>query len=350
VHLTLADLLHDAVPYALPLTRSFRGLDVREGMLVRGPAGWGEFAPFEDYSPQRAALWLAAAAEAAFGGWPEPRRDVIPVNAIIPAVPAADAAALARAAVLDFGCTTLKIKVAEAGDLLADDEARVALVRDAADSAMRSINLSGRASLRLDANGRWSLDEAVRALARLGAYGLEYVEQPCASADELAQLRSRIDIPIVVDESVRVDRLPAQRIREIADAIVVKVGPCGGVAAGLRLAEEIQLPVIVSGALDTSVGLAAGLALAAALPGDDLGQIRACGLGTGTLLEYDVVAEPLVPDHGELTHGRRYPDLDALMRARAQLGDDRAREWRQRAVDAWLAGGESLIADLPEHV
>jgi o-succinylbenzoate synthase len=348
VHLTLADLLHDAVPYALPLTRTFRGVDVREGMLIRGPSGWGEFAPFDDYSPVRAARWLAAAAEAAFGVWPQPRRHEIPVNAIIPAVPAADAAALARAAVLELGCTTIKIKVAAAGDLLADDEARVALVRDAADSAMRSANMAGRAHLRIDANGGWSLDEAVRALSRLTAYDLDYVEQPCASADDVALVRSRIDIPIVVDEAVRVDDLPPERIREIADAIVLKVGPAGGVAAALEQAERIGLPVIVSGALDTTVGLAAGLALAAALPGDEHGHISACGLGTGTLLAEDVVAATLVPDEGMLVYGRMYPDLDALMRARARLGDDRAREWRQRAADAWLAGGEALIADLPE--
>lgn len=336
---TLQDLLHDAVPFALPLAHRFRGIDVREGVLLRGPSGWGEFAPFDDYSPRGCALWLATAAEAAFGSWPEPLRDRIPVNAIIPAVPAAEAAAMARRAVLEHGCSTLKIKVAAMGEVLADDEARVVAVRDAADSALRSAERAESARLRLDANGGWSAEDAARALRRLGAYGLEYVEQPCPTVDEILALRASTDVPIALDESVR---YADPRAFDAADIVILKVAPLGGVRAALDLARRWGGPVVVSGALDSAVGLSGGLALAAALSGEP----PACGLGTGALLARDVVSEPRVPHDGSLEVGRVSPDLDALMAARDLLGDERARWWKQRVVDAWESGGEELVAEM----
>jgi O-succinylbenzoate synthase len=338
VDVSLADILRDAVPYALPLTRTFRGITVREGLLIRGPSGWGDFAPFDDYSPGRSAAWLACAVEAAFGTWPEPRREIVPVNAIVPATSAQDAAALARQAVLEYGCTTIKVKVAAMGEVLADDEARVAAVRDAADSAATSSGRD-RVSIRLDANGGWTADDAARALGRLTAYGIEYVEQPCASIDETLILKSSLDLPIALDESVR---FGDPRAFEAADIVVLKVAPLGGVAAALALARDWGGPVVVSGALDSAVGLAAGLALAAALTGDP----PACGLGTGALLARDVIAPPLLPFDGHLPVERVVPDLDALMAARDLIGDDRARWWRQRLVDAWEAGGAGLVAAL----
>ena len=335
---TLSDILRDAVPYALPLTRRFRGITVREGLLIRGPSGWGDFAPFDDYAPRGCALWLASAVEAAFGSWPEPRREIVPVNAIVPAVSAQDAAALARQAVLEHGCTTIKVKVAAMGEVLADDEARVAAVRDAADSALASSG-GGTASIRLDANGGWSADDAMRALGRLGAYGIEYVEQPCATIDETLVLRRALDIPIALDESVR---FGDPRAFEAADIVILKAAPLGGVAAALELARSWGGPVVVSGSLDSAVGLASGLALAAALTGDP----PACGLGTGTLLARDVIAPPLVPFDGHMPVERIAPDLDALMAARDLIGDQRARWWRQRLADAWEAGGAGLVEAL----
>jgi O-succinylbenzoate synthase len=335
----LAELLHDAVPFALPLHRAFRGMTVREGLLIRGPSGWGEFAPFEDYSPQRSAPWLAAAAEAAFGTWPQPVREVIAVNAIIPAVNADDAAALARSAVLDHGCTTVKVKVAAPGEKWAEDEARVASVRDAVDVAMRGTEQEGRVAIRLDANAGWSLDDAVRTLSRLVAYDLDYVEQPCADIEDLRRLREEVDVRVAVDESVRVDGVAMSELAGIADVVIVKVGPVGGVRAGVRLVDSWPGEVVVSGALDSAVGLAAGVALAAALPR----QPGACGLGTGALLAEDVIAAPLVPVAGTLTVGRVSPDLDALMRARGRLDEEQARRWRERAVAAWHSGGAELI-------
>jgi len=335
----LADLLHDAVPFALPLTRSFRGLQMREGLLIRGPSGWGEFAPFEDYTSQQAAPWLAAAAEAAFGTWPQPQRVEVPVNAIIPAVHADDAAAIARSAVLDHGCTTVKVKVAAPGERLADDEARVASVRDAIDVAMRGVGREGRGKIRLDANAGWTLDEAARALARLVAYDIDYVEQPCGELEDLQRLREQVEVRIAVDESVRIGGVAMGELESIADVVIVKVGPIGGVRAGLRLVQDWPGEVVVSGALDSAVGLAAGVALATALPRAP----GACGLGTGALLAEDVVSTPLVPVDGMLDVQRVSPDLDALMRARGRLDDDQARHWRERAVEVWHSGGAELV-------
>lgn len=337
--IALSDILRDAVPYALPLTRRFRGITVREGLLIRGPSGWGDFAPFDDYSPRGCALWLASAVEASFGTWPEPRRELVPVNAIVPAVPADDAAALARQAVLEHGCTTIKVKVAAMGEVLADDEARVAAVRHAADSALLSAGGPGRVSIRLDANGGWSAADATRALSRLGAYGIEYVEQPCATIDETLLLRRSIDLPVALDESIRYGD---PRAFTAADIVILKAAPLGGVAAALELARDWGGPVVVSGALDSAVGLASGLALAAALTGDP----PACGLGTGALLARDVISPPLMPFDGHLPVERIAPDLDALMAARDLVGDQRARWWRQRVVDAWEAGGAELVAAL----
>ncbi len=271
--------------YAIGMRTRFRGIDVREGLLLRGPAGWGEFSPFWDYGPAECVPWLAAAREAAELGWPAPVRDAVPVNCTVPAVgPEAAAQVVRRSA----GCRTAKVKVAEPGQSLADDLARVEAVRDV-------LGPSGR--VRVDANGAWSLDEAVRALRELDRFDLEYAEQPCASVEELAALRRRVDVPIAADESIRRSDDPLRvAALQAADVAVLKVQPLGGVRACLAIAERIGLPVVVSSALETSVGIAAGVALAAALP--ELPY--ACGLGTVAMLERDVVADPLLPVDGRL--------------------------------------------------
>ena len=272
----------------VPMRVPFRGLREREVALLRGARGWAEFGPFLDYPPAEARLWLMAAFEAAYAGWPAPVRDRVPVNATVPAVPAAEVpGVLARFA----GCTTAKVKVAEAGQGLRDDLDRVAAVRDV-------LGVTGR--IRIDANMGWDLDQAREALAALAAYDLEYAEQPCPSVPELAALRRAlardgVDVPIAADESIRKSSDPMRVAREgAADLVIVKVAPLGGVAAALRIVAECGLPAVVSSALDTSVGMAAGVALAAALPTLD----HACGLGTVRLLGGDVVDEPLVPREG----------------------------------------------------
>lgn len=333
----LRALLAAAVPFALPLRRRFRGTDVREGVLVSGPSGWGEFAPFDDYADAAASRWLDCAIEAAFGRWPAAVRDRVEVNAIIPAVDSADAAVLTRAAVSGTGCRVVKVKVGDAD--LAVDEARVATVRDVLDTLLGR----GRGAIRVDANGAWSEDAAATALRRLGAYGLEYVEQPCRSAGETARLRRRVDVPIAVDELVRhADDPSAVRLHDVADLAIAKAAPLGGVAACLRLADALDVPVVVSGSLDSSVGLDAGIALAAAL--DDLPF--ACGLGTGALLAADVVDTTRLAEGGTLAAVRTAPDLPALLAARDRLTDERAAWWRARLAAAWQAGSGARMGHL----
>ncbi|MEX0658014.1 MAG: o-succinylbenzoate synthase [Egibacteraceae bacterium] len=287
-------------PFAITLRTRFRGVDARAGVLVQGPVGWGEFSPFPDYGPEVAARWLAAAREAAFGSWPVALREEIPVNTTVPAVDPETAHAMVTAS----GCATAKVKVAERGEGpqsgLAADLARVEAVRDALGTAGR---------IRVDANGAWDVNGAVRAIAALDRFDLEYVEQPVATLEEMARVRRRVDVPLAADESVRTAADPLRVAGlEAADIVVLKVQPLGGVWAALEVADAAGLPAVVSSAVETSIGLAAGLALAAALP--ELPY--ACGLGTATLLAADVAADPLVPRGGSIAVRRPVPDADAL--------------------------------------
>jgi o-succinylbenzoate synthase len=313
-----ADLLASAHVVALPMRVRFRGVDVREAVVFQGPCGWGEFAPFPEYADDEAARWLAAGIEAAYAGWPAPVRAAVPVNATVPAVPAERVAdVLAR---FD-GCTTAKVKVAERGQTLDDDVDRVAAVRDAMGPAAR---------IRVDANGGWDEPAAGEALARLAAYDLEYAEQPCATVEELASLRvslarKGIDVLIAADESIRKAEDPVRVARlGAADLVVVKVAPLGGVRAALDVVDACGLPAVVSSALDTSIGIAAGVALAGALPALD----HACGLGTVGLFERDVAVAPLRPASGRLVPGRPVPDPAAL--AELAAPPDRQQWWRDR--------------------
>lgn len=320
----------------IPMRVPFRGITTREVALIEGPNGWGEWGPFLDYPPPEAARWLAAALEAAWGTWPAPVRHTVPVNATVPAIPAADVPAI----LTRFpGATTAKIKVAQPGQTLADDLDRVAAVRAA---------LGPSARIRVDANGAWSLAEASEALTKLAACDLEYAEQPCATVEDLAALRRdlarrRIDVPIAADESIRKANDPL-RVRDLhaADLIVVKVAPLAGVAAALEIVAATGLPAVVSSALDTSVGIAAGVALAAALPKLE----HACGLGTVGLFTGDVAASPLRPVAGELPVCRVAADPDLLTRWAAP--PERAAWWRERLAATWPhlpAAARALVGD-----
>lgn len=308
--------------FSIPMPTRFRGVTRREGIVLEGSAGWGEFSPFREYDDAEALAWWRAARASAERPWPAARRTAIPVNCTVPAVDPVRAAAIVRAS----GCATAKVKVAESGQDLADDLARVEAVREA---------LGSRGHLRIDANGGWGVAEAAIAIAALDeAVGLEYVEQPCATVEELATVRGETDVLIAADESIRRADDPF-RVAELeaADIAVLKVHPLGGVQACLDIAEQIGLPVVVSSAIDSSVGLAAGLALAAALP--ELPY--ACGLATTSLLGGDVVAEPLRPVAGVIAVGRPKVDPDALAAVRADA--DTTRWWlerleRVRALDA----------------
>ena len=323
----LQALLETAVVFGLPMNRAFRGITMREGILIKGPSGWGEFAPFDDYPDVAAARWLDCAIESAFGSWPAAKCDTVAVNAIIPAVSSPEAAALTRSAVLDNGCQCIKVKV---GGTLADDEARVAAVRDVLDTALGR----GVGSIRIDANAKWSVSEAVKALRRLGEYGLEYVEQPCAGLDDIRQLRGQVGVPIAIDEAIRGAANPeVLDLRGVADFAIIKVAPLGGVATCLRLVEKLDMPVVISGSLDSSVGLGPSTALAGAL-----GTTSACGLGTGTLLAGDVVENSTVPVGGVIKVERLAPELGALMQASDRVSMERGIWWRARLAAAWHAG------------
>ncbi len=292
----LPALLPTVRAFAIPMRTRFRGITVREGALIQGPAGWGEFSPFAEYGPRECARWLACALEAACAGWPEPARERVGVNVTVPAVGPDQAHQI----VAGSGCRTAKVKVAEAGQADVDDIARVEAVRDA-------IGPAGR--VRVDANGAWSVEHAVRMLRALGRFGLEYAEQPCASLAELAELRRLVDVPLAADESIRRAEDPlAVRAAGAADIVVLKVQPLGGVRAALRVAAECGLPVVVSSAVESSVGLAAGVALAAALPGLPYD----CGLATMSLLTGDVTAEPLAAEDGALPVRACVPDPERL--------------------------------------
>ena len=314
------ELLAGAHVVGLPMRVRFRGVDERETVLLHGPAGWGEFGPFPEYADEESVAWLRAAVEAAWHGYPSPRRARVPVNATVPAVPADRVGdVLGR-----FGADVraVKIKVAERGQGLDDDDARVAAVRA----------LLPDAELRVDANGGWDVPTALAALDRLGGHGLAYAEQPVPTIGGLAAVREGLaarGVPVLVaaDESVRRESDPLAVARAgAADLLVVKAAPLGGVRRALEIVAEAGLPAVVSSALESSVGIRAGLALAAALP--ELPY--ACGLGTVSLMRGDVLREPLRPVGGFLELRDAVPDPALL--ARHALPPERRRWWLERLV------------------
>lgn len=323
IDVTLDDLLATARVVALPMRVRFRGITVREAVVLRGPEGWTEFSPFVEYDDAEAAAWLRATIDF---GWTrhEPAADSVPVNATVPAVAADEVPdLLARYP----GCTTAKVKVAEPGTTVDDDVARVAAVRRV---------MGDDAEVRVDANGLWTLDEATAALERLAGFRLQYAEQPVASVADLATLRSRVaglGVPVAADESVRKASDPLAVARAgAADVLVVKAQPLGGVTAAAAVIAEAGLPCVVSSALDTSVGLGMGayLAAAAMAPG------YAAGLGTAAMFTADVTTDPLLPVGGRIPVRRVEPAEDLLERHAA--APDRQAWWtaRLRRVHALL--------------
>jgi o-succinylbenzoate synthase len=288
---------------SLPMRVRFRGITTRELALIEGPAGWGEFGAFLEYGDAEAAHWLAAALDSAYRPPPPPLRNRVDVNATVPAVPAAQVPEI----LCRFpGARTAKVKVAEPGQTLDDDIARVDAVRALVPT------------VRVDANGAWTVAQAVEAAKQLGP--LEYIEQPCATVDELAQVRRQIDVPVAADESIRKADDPLAVVRAgAADIAVLKVAPLGGISALLAIAKQIDIPVVVSSALDSAVGIAIGLSAAAALPRLE----HACGLGTGRLFVEDV-AEPAVAVDGYLPVGSVAPDPARLQ---ALAAPPERREW-----------------------
>lgn len=326
------EILSAATVVALPMRTRFRGQTQREVMLIQGPQGWAEFGPFPEYGPEESSAWLASAVEAGWEGWGAPLRREIPVNATMPAVPPEEVeTVLAR-----YGSVipAVKIKVAEPGQSTADDVARVEQVHRLAPDAL----------LRVDANAAWSVDQAVpalEALAEAAGGSLEYAEQPVPGVESMARLRQALDqagipVPLAADEAIRRSADPL-RVAALgaADLMVIKAAPLGGVRRALELVRRAGLPAVVSSALDTSVGLSAGLALAAHLP-----QLpHACGLGTVTLFHSDVVEAPLVPRSGAIpvpldaqgsAERIRPPRPSPELLRRYQVIGERRRWWDQR--------------------
>lgn len=328
---TVDEILERAHVVSLPMRVRFRGVMVREALLIHGPAGWGEFAPFLEYAPEESSAWLASGIEAAWMGFPEPLRDRIEVNATIPAVPAEHVAQLLE----NYpGCRNVKVKVAEKGQQLADDIARVAAVRDARPGAV----------IRVDANCGWSVEDAVTAAEALGP--LDYLEQPCTTVEELAQVRSTLQrsgifVRVAADESIRKSDDPF-RVAELraADVAVLKVAPLGGVRHVLDIAGHLRaraMDITVASALDTGIGINAGLAAVAALPRCDDDDFMdappaAAGLATSQLFIDDVTV-PRIIDEGFLSTAVLEPEESRLEELAAS--PDRQEWWFERVRQSY---------------
>lgn len=330
------------VPFSLHLSNEFRGIKVRTGALISGSTGWGEFAPFPEYGDAIAARWLAGALEAAFGKFPERVRSSVPVNAIIPILGLSETKTAVESAVTNHGMTTLKLKVGgDSAESLAADLARCKIVRTTLDE----LGVVGK--IRIDVNGNWSVVQALESLQQIVEVSgeLDYVEQPCAEIDELINLRNEmstwlVPVRIAVDESIRMStQINVELLREVADLVIVKAIPLGGVQRSLDLINEIGLPTVVSGSLDSSVGLSSAIALAAAVP-----QLYgACGLGTGTLFAQDLVTPTTLPINGELPVRRSSPDAQLLAGAAGRVSQVDRLWWQERIVRAWHSGAKDIV-------
>lgn len=307
----LDDLLATLRVITIPTRTNFRGVTYREVALLHGPQGWGEFSPFLEYDDNECAPWLASAIEAATVARPVRFRNEIAINGTIPELnDKKEIEALMRTF---SGAKTFKVKV---GGNLTEDVMRVA----------RVFSNAPKAAIRVDVNGLWSVDEA---LTNLYAYyeeigSLEYVEQPCATVEELRELKRRIKIPlrIAADEVIRKATDPFKvDLTDAVDIVMLKVQPLGGIRRSLEIAQHHGLPVVVSSALESAIGIEYGLELAASI--SDLNFD--CGLATGSLLTRDVAEHKIVD--GKIALGQISPQLDGL-----DVSPDRFEWWKNRIV------------------
>jgi O-succinylbenzoate synthase len=299
------DLFDSLRVVALPTTTNFRGVTVREVALIEGECGWGEFSPFLEYDDAESAPWLACAIEAATQPKPQLYRTHVPVNGTIPALN--DQGALEKIVASYPGVTTFKVKV---GASLSEDFERINTIR----------SLRPNAKIRIDANGSWKVNQAVSFLGSVG--DIEYVEQPCATIDELRELKKRIDVKIVGDEVLRKVKDPfAIDLSDAVDYLMLKVQPLGGIKRAHQIAEHHKLPVVVSSALESAVGINYGLTLAASFQDMKFD----CGLGTGSLLAKNVAELPIVD--GKIAISDVIPNLDGL-----DVSADRYEWWKNRIM------------------
>jgi O-succinylbenzoate synthase len=301
----------------LPIKTNFQGLQVREIALFEGPAGWSEFSPFIDYSERESSTWLKAAIESATTTISSGSRDSIPINATILNPSLSNVAQILE----DFpGCNTVKIK-------LKDHEKGRAIISEV-------IKLIPSARIRIDVNGSWSLNEAIRNIKNYEdefADFIDYFEQPCSSILDLKSLKKSINTKIAVDESIRKNlESDLSMFKEFADVAIIKWAPSGGITAALNIIEKIQLPVVISSALDSSIGISHGLTLASQVPN----LYGPCGLGTVALLKNDVTSTPLIASNGVIKNRRIIPDrLDAL-----RASNDRQIWWQDRINTIYKKG------------
>lgn len=319
--------IDQALVYSLPLVNRFRRIIVREGVLLRSGNRWGEFAPFWDYGPHESKRWLWSAVNALTEPLPDPLRERVPVNVTVPVVSPRRATEIVDQS---GGCRTAKVKVADRGTELAGDVERVKAVRSALEN-----QFGGNYRIRVDANGAWNLAEAKEAIAALdeAAGGLEYVEQPCKSAQELLELRGATSVPIAVDELIRRSPDPlADLPAGCADVMVVKIQPLGGVSAVIDLAKKANergMEVVVSSAVDSAIGIGLGVRAGAAmtrLP-------HACGLATSQLLKSDVSRQPWQVRDGQLKVREVAINTDLISAPDNDNRRDLVNRWSQRMRD-----------------
>ena len=299
---------------ALPTKTNFRGINIREVALFQGEAGWGEFSPFLEYQPSECIPWLQSAIESATKPWPELHRNKVKVNGTIPALNTPSD--IERIVETFPGVNTFKVKV---GDNLSEDIARLAKVR----------SLRPKAKLRIDVNGSWSVATAITNLRAIyeNLGEIEYVEQPCQSVEELRELKTKlkVNIPIAGDEVLRKSADPFQVDLEGAiDILALKVQPLGGIVRAHKLAEHHNLPIVISSALESAVGIAHGLALAASFKEINFD----CGLATGSLLSANIGDLPIVD--GEIEVKRIEPKFDGL-----EVSPERYKWWQDRLMETW---------------
>ena len=298
-------LLESLRVVALPMKTNFRGVTVREVALIQGEFGWGEFSPFLEYDDAESAPWLACAIEGATKPKPQLFRTEVAVNGTIPALN--DKEELERVVNSFPGVSTFKVK---AGANVQEDVARINTIR----------SLRPHAKIRIDANGLLSVEQAVSLLQLVG--DIEYIEQPCATIQELRELKKRIDVKIVGDEVLRKAKDPfAIDLTGAVDYLMLKVQPLGGIKRAHQLAQHHKLPVVVSSALESAVGISYGLTLAASF--EDMNFD--CGLGTGSLLAKNVAQLPIVD--GKIQMSDVVPNLDGL-----DVGADRFEWWKNRIM------------------
>ncbi len=304
---------------ALATKTDFRSVTSREVALFEGPMGWGEFSPFLEYSYEESVPWLVSAAEAAFAQAPTLIRKRIEINATLPAID--DPIEIAEILASFNGAKVVKIKV---GASLESDLARIACVRE----------LLPDAKIRIDVNGLWSVDQAQSFLDQVGE--IEYVEQPCFTIEELRELKLRTSVKIAGDEIIRKAKDPFSiDLDGAVDILMLKVAPLGGITRAMKLAQHHGLPIAVSSALESAVGISHGIKLAAALPRLDF----ACGLGTGSLLAVDVAELPIID--GTIAVSDVTPDSAAL--SKYAVSNERLNWWKNRIRMTWSAGAENIV-------